>query len=241
MSRRIIDLSVTLTDQVPAHPRGMGPSIEYMQHAGGASGYERIFGVPVAHQLDCAGAAVERLTLTTHNGTHLDAPWHYHPTMNKGERAITIDEVPLEWCMGPGVKLDFRHLPDGHVVSAAEIEAEFARIGHALQPRDIVLVNTRAGALYGQPGHVAAGCGIGREATLWLSERGMKVCGTDAWSWDAPLKAVAEKAKGPAALALPPRQAISVAPTMPLTGPADCLLAENGRTVPQYAGCICPG
>lgn len=195
MSRRIIDLSVTLTDQVPADPPGMGPSIEYMEHSGGAQEYAQMFGIPVEHQLDGAGAAAERLTLTTHNGTHLDAPWHYHPTMNKGERAITIDEVPLEWCMGPGVKLDFRHLPDGHVVSAAEMEAEVTRIGHRLQPGDIVLVNTRAGALYGQPGYVAAGCGIGREATLWLTERGMKVCGTDAWSWDAPLKAVAEKAK----------------------------------------------
>ena len=44
------------------------------------------------------------------------------PTMNKGERAITIDEVPLEWCFQPGVKLDFRHLPDGYVVTADEVE-----------------------------------------------------------------------------------------------------------------------
>jgi kynurenine formamidase len=27
---------------------------------------------------------------------------------------------------------------------------------------------------------------MGREATLWLTERGVRVCGTDAWSWDAP-------------------------------------------------------
>lgn len=195
MSRQIIDLSVTLTDRIVADPPGLGPQISYQAHDAGAREYEQMFGIPVEHQLDGAGAAVERLSLTTHNGTHLDAPWHYHPTMNKGERAITIDEVPLDWCIGPGVKLDFRHLPDGHVVSAAEMAAEFARIGHDLRPGQIVLVNTRAGALYGQPGYLAAGCGIGREATLWLTERGMKVCGTDAWSWDAPLKAVAEKAR----------------------------------------------
>ena len=46
----------------------------------------------------------------------MDAPWHYASTMNRGERAATIDEVPLDWCYRPGVKLDFRHLPDGHVV-----------------------------------------------------------------------------------------------------------------------------
>jgi kynurenine formamidase len=28
---------------------------------------------------------------------------------------------------------------------------------------------------------------MGREATLWLAERGMRVCGIDGWSWDPPL------------------------------------------------------
>lgn len=41
------------------------------------------------------------------DGTLLDAPWHFHPTMDGRKRAITIDEVPLEWCFQPGVKLDF--------------------------------------------------------------------------------------------------------------------------------------
>jgi kynurenine formamidase len=27
---------------------------------------------------------------------------------------------------------------------------------------------------------------MGREATLYLTERGVRVTGTDAWSWDAP-------------------------------------------------------
>ncbi len=77
--------------------------------------------------------------------------------MDGGKRAITIDEVPLEWCLNPGVKLDFRHLPDGYLVSAAEVEAELKRIGHDLQPLDIVVVNTSAGAKYGQPDYVDSG------------------------------------------------------------------------------------
>ena len=48
------------------------------------------------------------------------------------------------------------------------------------------LVNTRAGAAYGRPDYVASGCGIGREATLYLLERGVRLTGTDGWSWDAP-------------------------------------------------------
>ena len=71
--------------------------------------------------------------------------------MNDGERAWTIDEIPLERCFQPGVKLDFRHFADGYVATAADVEAELKRIGHTLQPLDIVLVNTGAGVKSGQP------------------------------------------------------------------------------------------
>ncbi|MCB1361987.1 MAG: cyclase family protein [Rhodobacter sp.] len=187
MARRLVDLSVPLMGGIASDPPGLGPQIDYVDHDTGARDFEKIFGIPVSKQLDGKGAAVERLVATTHSGTHMDAPWHYHPTMDNGKPAWRIDDIPLDWCMGPGVKLDFRHLPDGHVVTAAEVEAELARIGHDLQPGDIVLVNTRAGARYGQDDYVAAGCGMGREATLWLTARGMRVCGIDAWSWDPPL------------------------------------------------------
>jgi NAD(P)-dependent dehydrogenase (short-subunit alcohol dehydrogenase family)/kynurenine formamidase len=130
--------------------------------------------------------AIARLNLTTHAGTHLDAPYHFHSTMAGGKRAWTTDEMPLKWCFGRGVQLDFRHLPDGHVVSVAEGEAELTRVAVALQPFDILPVNIAAGARHGQPGYVAPGRGTGREATLFLTERGVRVCGTDAWSWDAP-------------------------------------------------------
>jgi kynurenine formamidase len=71
-------------------------------------------------------------------------------------------------------------------VSAAEVEAELARIGHKLEPLDIVVVNTAAGKKYGEPDYVDSGCGMGREATLYLTSRGVRVTGTDGWSWDAP-------------------------------------------------------
>jgi kynurenine formamidase len=71
-------------------------------------------------------------------------------------------------------------------VQAKDVEDELKRIGHALKPLEIVVVNTRAGSAYGTPDYVAAGCGMGREATLYLLERGVRLTGTDAWSWDAP-------------------------------------------------------
>lgn len=117
----------------------------------------------------------------------MDAPWHFHSTTRNGaERAPSIDETPLDYCFRPGVRLDSRHFPDGYLVSANDIERELERMQYQLQPLDIVLVNTRAGAIFGEPGYLDAGCGMGREATLFLTERGVRVVGTDGWSWDAP-------------------------------------------------------
>lgn len=191
---RIIDLSVPLANDVPADPPGNAPKIEYIDHQQSLPGILAFFPGLTADQLpDGQGWAVERIQLSTHNGTHLDAPWHYHPTQDHGKPAMRIDEIPLDWCFQPGVKLDFRHLPDGHVVTAQEVEAELARIGHTLSPKEIVVVNTAAGLKFGQPDYVASGCGMGYEATMYLLDRGIRVTGTDGWSWDAPFVHTARK------------------------------------------------
>jgi kynurenine formamidase len=194
MPRQIIDLSVALENDVAADPPGRGPHIEYRAHKDTVSEIAAFFpGLRPEELPDAEGWAVEHVKLSTHNGTHLDAPYHFASTMDRGKRAITIDEVPLDWCFKPGVKLDFRHFADGYVATPADVDAELARIGHSLQPLDIVVVNTAAGAAYGAPDYVSRGCGMGRAATLHLLERGVRVTGTDGWSWDAPFVHTREK------------------------------------------------
>ncbi|MDF3310533.1 cyclase family protein [Rhodococcus sp. T2V] len=192
--RRIVDLSVSLQAGIPSDPPGHLPEIDYLDHEHTRGELLQFFpGARVEDLPGGEGYAVERVRVSTHNGTHLDAPYHYASTMDGGKRAITIDEVPLEWCFGRGVKLDFRHFDDGYVVAPDDLDRELDRIGFALAPFDIVLVNTSAGARYGHDDYLSTGCGMGRDATLHLLRQGVRVTGIDAWSWDAPFVHTAQR------------------------------------------------
>ena len=142
MPRKLVDISVPLENDVAADPPGYGPKIEYLDHQATAGDILKFFsGMKKEDLPDGEGWGIEWIRLTTHCTTHLDAPWHFASTMDHGKRAITIDEVPLDWCFQPGVKLDFRHFPDGYVATAKDVEAELKRIGHTLSPLEIVVVN----------------------------------------------------------------------------------------------------
>lgn len=192
--QRIVDISVSLTAGIASDPPGHEPKITYIDHKQSASDVVAFFpGATTKDLPDGEGWAIEKIEASTHTGTHVDAPYHYASTMNRGERAITIDEVPLDWCFQNGVKLDFRGFEDGYVVTPDDIDAEFERIGYDVKPLDIVVINTAAGLRYGKDDYVSKGCGMGRDATLHLLRKGIRVTGTDAWSWDAPFVYTAEK------------------------------------------------
>ena len=184
---RIIDLSSPLENETVYDPPFMRPKIAYRSNADTAPLLLELFpGLRREDLPDGEAWAIEEIQLTTHNGTHMDAPIHFQSKSIDGKPMMKIDQVPLDWFFRPGVRLDFRKMADGHVVTAAEVEAELKRIGHELKPFDIVLVNTRAACCVGTDEYLTAGCGMGREATLYLTSRGVRVTGIDAWGWDAP-------------------------------------------------------
>jgi|SRR5215831_6082224 len=113
MKRRFVDPSIYWRTTSSPTRRRSGSRVTHHTHEDTAGQIASFPGLQKADLPDVQGWAVEAINLSMHNGTHLDAH-HFHPTINRAERAITIDEVRLEWCFQPGVKLDFRNTPDGH-------------------------------------------------------------------------------------------------------------------------------
>ena len=189
---KLIDLSAPIRPDPDEYPELLRTEIEFSDHAAGAATVESLFGVGGELLRDGEGWAVETFTrFGTHNSTHVDAPWHYNSTIG-GERAQTIDELPLEWFFAPGLVVDATDRGDGQPLSAADVEERIPRPPAA---RDIVLVHTGRDAYIDDPDYIARGPGVTAEATRWLFGRGVRVMGIDAWGWDEPLHMQAERAK----------------------------------------------
>lgn len=183
---RIFDLSVP-TEDSPSEP--VPVKVEHKSHESSLPIIEIVLGAKKEDLADGVGWADDALTLGTHSGTHVDAPWHYSP-ISEGKRARTIDEMPLDWFYHDGIVLDMRHKPQGSGITVDDLQNALKKINYTLKPWDIVLIQTGADKLWGKPEYFTAGCGMTEESTLWLIDQGCRVMGIDAWGWDRPFTAI---------------------------------------------------
>ena len=182
------DLSVPISNRAgEPHP----PQIVYHSHEEGAHEASEALRIPLNAFPQGRAWAVETVTLSTHNGTHMDAPYHYGP-LSEGRPARTIDRIPLEWCYGDGVLLDFSHKEAGASIAAEEVDAALQRIEYVLKPLDIVLIRTGADKKFFDSSYFFAHAGMSAGATRYLLERGVRLTGIDGWGWDIPLNLQAE-------------------------------------------------
>ena len=101
--RQFIDLSIYLENDVLSDPPAMKPNIDYIRHDVGVEQMASFFpGLDSAALPDGEGWAIEFVQLCTHNGTHLDAPYHFHPTMNEHAGGKSAP-LPLMRCPWSGV------------------------------------------------------------------------------------------------------------------------------------------
>lgn len=166
--------------------RIISPEIEYIDHAAGAKIMQQIFQCH-SSDLPCGeGWAEENVQISSHLGTHVDAPWHYGSTSGDMP-ARTVDEIPLEELYCDTFVLDFSSKKgSGMAITVADLEAELEHIQYSIKEGDACLIRTDHDKYalndpmrYNYPGLIA-------ESAKWLSDHGVKVGGTDATGWDRP-------------------------------------------------------
>jgi arylformamidase len=148
---RIHDITVPLTPGLPAYPGDPPVGIEVVQRAG-----EAPYGLA-------------RLDLTTHSGTHVDAPAHF---VSGG---ATVDTLALEILIG---KARVVELPGRERVDRPDLEA--------LDLRDDlrVLLKTRMSGQLLKPGYQQDHVYLTGDAALYLAQAGLKLVGFDYLSID---------------------------------------------------------
>jgi kynurenine formamidase len=196
---RLVDLTVPITSRrIPGlsdfQNSIMSAQIQYMDHKSTVPSAAAVLGCKPEHLQDGLGYAGELMTLTTHVGTHLDAPWHFGP-MSQGNPAMTIDQIPLDWCFADGVVLDVRHLEPRARIEIADLQQALDKLPYRLKPFDIVLVRTGWDRFLGKPEYLSNYPGMTRESTLWLVEQGVHIIGIDTLGFDRPFEVMADEFK----------------------------------------------
>jgi kynurenine formamidase len=180
--RRIVDLSMPVHGDMVTFPRVPPPAlVVYESHT------------EFAERIGAAEFGVDSLTASylvvtnDHVGTHMDARKHIVPT------AGGPDTIPLDWCISDGVLLDFTDKEPGYVITVDDVERELDRIEYTVKERDIVINHTGAGAYNTEERYRTDHPGMSGDATRWLLDRGVKVTGCDAITYDPPVWAMFEK------------------------------------------------
>lgn len=189
----LIDLSDCLSNKTSSFEPN-AHKIDYLTHEQSLTVSNKMFGLEKEDWPEGHGWAAENVTLSTHSGTHVDAPYHYGPTSG-GEAAKTIDQVPLQWCFGNGVVLNMTHKKAGESITDEDVLHELQRIEYEIKPYDIILIRTDTSKNFSQPGYDKMHAGLSRNATQLLVEKGVRLIGIDAWGLDRPFDVMTAEAK----------------------------------------------
>ncbi|BCK72230.1 cyclase family protein [Streptomyces platensis] len=165
----------------------IAPEISYeTPDAGGRDSMMRMFGVDADTLPDGEGWAGENMNdISTHCGTHVDAPLHSGRII-AGAPARTITDIGLDELFRPGMVLDMRPWAKrGQAFSVDELKAAIAAVGRNIAEGDAVLLRTGQEDYTLEDSDYFNHAGMSGDGTRFLTDQGATILGTDA-GWDRP-------------------------------------------------------
>ena len=157
LPKRIVDLSQPVFANCPQYPDKNPRPVQI-----------RLF-----YTIAVQGVNKEVVEMSTHTGTHLDAPLHFF------EDGTAVDEVPLERYVGRAFVFDLRFKRAGDVIERADLESQ----DRNLRAGDVALLNTGNGQRRSNSADFLTRYPyLSGDAAEWLVSRGIRGVGIDAVS-----------------------------------------------------------
>jgi arylformamidase len=145
---KVHDISLTLRARMPVFPGEPTPLLE-----------------PTSQIERGASYNVSRLTLSTHTGTHIDAPLHFLAG------GTPVDQLPVDVLVGPALVLE---MPVEQEITATDLEAA------AIPPgTERILFKTRNSRLLDDEDFRRDFIYLTLDAARWLVERGVRLLAID--------------------------------------------------------------
>ena len=145
---KVHDISLTLRPHMPVYPGEPQPTIE-----------------PLSQIARGDVANVSLLTLASHTGTHIDAPYHF---LADGQ---TVDELPLDALVGPALVVQVQVAQE---ITAADLESLAIPQG-----TERLLFKTRSSELWRQETFQTDFVALAADAARWLVKRGIRLVAID--------------------------------------------------------------
>ncbi|MFC1803355.1 cyclase family protein [Thermoproteota archaeon] len=126
----------------------------------------------------------EWVNMGTHTGTHMDSQRHSDPN----PKAITIDQVPLEWCYGDAICIDLSDKQPKSWITPEDLDRACIKGNVRIKKEDILLLYTgHWNRTRGTTAYSTDWVGLNREAVEWIKNVGVKLFGIDAPAPDNPI------------------------------------------------------
>jgi kynurenine formamidase len=153
---KVVDLSRSIKPGMPVYPGTEPPAFT------------------TAATIKRHGFRERTLRVSSHTGTHLDAPAHIFP------RGQTLDAVPIENFLGKAVVLDFTRA--GAVITPERLEPYRRTLGNCR----FVILHTGWSRLWGKEAYHGGFPVLSPDGARWVCEFDLRGLGVDAPSVDAP-------------------------------------------------------
>lgn len=125
--------------------------------------------VIVHHTIDSMKYNITQLIISTHQGTHLDAPFHFF------RDGVTVDKLDLHKCVGDAHVLDFTHVPSKYSLKPKDFKPFESRIN----PDSRIILRTNWWRRFPKKEYFSDGPMISPELARWLAKKKIAMLGLE--------------------------------------------------------------